>query len=75
MKNGLQRWMSMFSPLNIRFTTGWEMQRWNVQTHLDNLLRVANHAAQEAPGVQKQAAVVVILVDHRRGELWKRKPN
>ena len=46
-----------------------------MQTHLDSLLRrIANHAAQEAPGGQKQAAVVVILADHQRGELWKRKP-
>ena len=34
MKNGLRRWMNMFSPLNIRFTAGSEMQRWNVQTHI-----------------------------------------
>ena len=45
-----------------------------MQTHLDSLLRrIANHAAQEAPGGQKQTAVV-ILADHQRGELWKRKP-
>ena len=44
--------------------------------HLDNLLRrVVNHTAQEAPGGQKQAAVAVILADHQRRELWKRKPN
>ena len=48
------------------------MQRWNVQTHLDNLLRrVANHAAREAPGGQKQTAGVIILADHQRRELWK----
>ena len=52
------------------------MQRWNVQTHQDSLLRrAASHAAQEAPGGQKQAADVVILDDHQRRELWKRKPN
>ena len=52
------------------------MQRWNVQTHLDSLLRrVANDAALKAPGGQKQAAVVVILADHQSRELWKRKPN
>ena len=50
-----------------------EMER---AKHLDNLLRrVVNHTAQEAPGGQKQAAVVVILADHQRRELWKRKPN
>ena len=47
-----------------------------MQTHLDSLLRrVANHAVQKAPGGQKQVAVVVILVDHQRRELWKKKPN
>ena len=45
-----------------------------MQTHLDNLLRrVANHAAQEALEGQKQAAVIVILADHQRRELWKGK--
>ena len=43
---------------------------------VDHLLRgVANHASQEAPGRQKQAALVVFLADHQRRELWKRKPN
>ena len=38
-----------------------------MQTHLDSLLRrLPIHAAQEAPGGQKQAAVVVILADHQR---------
>ena len=47
-----------------------------MQTHLDSLLRrLPIHAAQEAPGGQKQAAVVVILADHQIRELWKRKPN
>ena len=47
-----------------------------MQTHLDNLLRrVENHAVQKAPGGQKQAAVVLILVDHQRRELWEKKPN
>ena len=42
--------MNVFSPLNIRFKTGREMQRWNVQTYPDNLQRrVTNHAAWEAP--------------------------
>ena len=43
---------------------------------VDRLLSgVANHASQEAPGGQKQAAVVVLLADHQKRELWKRKPN
>ena len=47
-----------------------------MHTDPDGLLRrVANHAAQEAPGSQKQAAVAVILANHQRRELWKRKPN
>ena len=68
-----------FEEMDERFLTlkhqVHKIQRWNMQTHLDSLLRrIANHAAQEAPGGQKQAAVVVILADHQRGELWKRKP-
>ena len=40
------------------------------------LLRgIANHASHEAPGGQKQAAVVVLLADHQKREVWKRKPN
>ena len=36
----------------------------------------SNHTAQEAPGGQKQtAAVAVILANHQRKELWKRKPK
>ena len=47
-----------------------------MQTHTDSFLRrVANHEGQEAPGGQKNAAVVVILADHQRRELWKRNPN
>ena len=30
--------------------------------------------SSRAPGGQKQAAVLVILADHQRRELWKRKP-
>ena len=47
-----------------------------MQTYLDNFLRrVADHAAQKALEGQKQAAVIVILADHQRRELWKRKPK
>ena len=47
-----------------------------MQAHVDNFLkRVANHAAWEAPGGRKQAALVVILADHQRRELCKRKPK
>ena len=43
---------------------------------VDRFLRgIANHASHEAPGGQKQAAVVVLLADHQRRELWKRKRN
>ena len=30
--------------------------------------------SSRAPGGQKQAGVLVILADHQRRELWKRKP-
>ena len=43
---------------------------------VDRLLSgLANHACQETPGGQKQAAVVVLLADHQKREVWKRKPN
>ena len=68
--------MKVISPLSIRFTTDWKMQRWNMQIYQDNLVkRVANHPAWEASGGQKQVAVVVNLTDHQRRKLWKRKPK
>ena len=43
---------------------------------VNRLLRgVRNHASQEAPGRQKQAALVVLLAYHQRRELCKRKPR
>ena len=75
MKNGFRRWINVLSPLNIRFTTGWEMQRWNVQTHLNSLLKRVASLQLSKLQEDKKKSVVVILANHQRKELWKRKPN
>ena len=53
-----------------------EMERANTSRQSSKKgIQLSFYAAQEAPRGQKQATVVVILTDHQRRELWKRKPN